>query len=189
MVNKHNMIAEQLYYIVNQKVGFNFDYKVCNVPDFYQFLIHYCHQSINLQFINGVFVAFTKNMNFMSCYLNTPNYQSYNNYAYFNHNVPVGHYGNFSDTNGNCNVPTYGYHNQVLNSTQQYYGCQTNSSISNQNGMISLNQSNKNTISGYNYSCFNKNQGGHKFQEDKGNLKTQKVSQNTNHYHHQAKDS
>lgn len=131
-MSKHNIIAEQLYYIVNQKLGFDFDFKVCNVPDFYQFLIHYCHQSINLQFINGVFVAFTKNMNFMSYYSNFPNYQNYK--------MPYCNQNNF---NSNWNqqfgyYQSYNYNNQgqnyqfLPNNNQQYFSNSCNST-SNEN--------------------------------------------------------
>ena len=73
-------------------MGFVFDYRVCNVPDFYQFLIYYCHQIINLQFINGTFVAFPKHMGYMGYqYPNNQNmyYQYGNNQNQFggNHNT------------------------------------------------------------------------------------------------------
>lgn len=64
MINRHNIVAQELYNMTNDRIGFIFDYRVCDVPDFYQFLIYYCHQIINLQFINSTFVAFPKHMGY-----------------------------------------------------------------------------------------------------------------------------
>lgn len=65
MIGRHNIIAQDLFNITNDKLGFIFDYRVCNVPDFFQFLMYYCHQIVNLQFINGTFVAFPKHMGYL----------------------------------------------------------------------------------------------------------------------------
>lgn len=96
MLNRHNIIAQELYNITNDKLGFVFDFRVCNVPDFYQFLIYYCHQIINLQFINGTFVAFAKHMGYMG-------YQYGNGQNIYYQNIQ---YGNQYPTNSNY------YHNQ-----------------------------------------------------------------------------
>lgn len=42
------------------KIGFNFDYKIFSASDFYQFVLYYCAHIITVQFIAGVFLAFTK---------------------------------------------------------------------------------------------------------------------------------
>jgi hypothetical protein len=90
---------------MNEKLGFLFDYRVCNMPDFHQFLIYYCHQTINLQFICGTFVAFPKHIGYMN-YQYAPNHQMY--YQNFQH--PNAHYGNAQFPS-----PLYG-------NGQSYYG-------------------------------------------------------------------
>ena len=105
MSNRHNIIAQELYSIMNEKLGFVFDYRVCNMPDFYQFLIYYCHQTINLQFINGTFVAFPKHMGYMN-YQYPPNHQMYfQNYQYVN-----GHYPNVQGASGHYGGGSQGYY-------------------------------------------------------------------------------
>lgn len=110
MSNRHNIIAQELYSIINEKLGFVFDYRVCNMPDFYQFLIYYCHQTINLQFINGTFVAFPKHMGYMNYQYPTNNQIYYQNYQYPNEHYPNGqgansHYGNPQGYYGNGQAP------------------------------------------------------------------------------------
>jgi hypothetical protein len=106
MSNRHNIIAQELYSIINEKLGFVFDYRVCNMPDFYQFLIYYCHQTINLQFINGTFVAFPKHIGYMN-YQYPLNHQIY----YQNHQYPNGHYPNVQGLNTNYGNPQTFYGN------------------------------------------------------------------------------
>lgn len=96
MMNRHNIIAQDLYNLTNERLGFIFDYRVCDVPDFYQFLIYYCHQIINLQFINGTFVAFPKHVGYMP-------HQCMNNHYMINQSA-------------------YCQNNQMSNNRAQYYG-------------------------------------------------------------------
>lgn len=112
---------------------------MCNVPDFYQFLIYYCHQIINLQFINGTFVAFPKHMGYMGYPNNQPMY--YQNYQYGN-NPYANNQGHFmnnqnqfgagnqnfyyppppSPQHGNRQTQGHQMHNQYDKNNQFNYG-------------------------------------------------------------------
>jgi hypothetical protein len=59
-----SITIEDLYNQLTIKIGFGFDYKIFNVTDFYQFVLYFCSHIINVQFIAGVFLAFTKYPNY-----------------------------------------------------------------------------------------------------------------------------
>jgi hypothetical protein len=64
-----NIILDELYNLLNNNLGFIFDFKILNVPDFYQFTIYYCSNILNVQYISGIFIAFPK---FKSYYRQLP---------------------------------------------------------------------------------------------------------------------
>ncbi len=147
MYNRHNIIAQQLYNLTNEKLGFVFDFRVCNVPDFCQFLIYYCHQIINLQFINGTFVAFPKHMGYIGFqYQNTmPMYyqnNQFNNNGYVN---SQGYYNNnqnfYQNQNSQINKQNINMNNQYDKHNQFTYGNGMNNYGNNFNNYYANNNS------------------------------------------------
>lgn len=55
-----NIVVEELYNQLNHRLGFVFDFKVFNIADFYQFIMCYCSHLMDVQFISGVFLVFTR---------------------------------------------------------------------------------------------------------------------------------
>lgn len=51
------MTLEDLYSQLTLKLGFPFDFKLFNVPDFSQFAIYYCPHIITLQLAGNIFVV------------------------------------------------------------------------------------------------------------------------------------
>jgi hypothetical protein len=60
VVHYQTITLEELYAHLQGKLGFAFDYKIYKTPDFYQFMLYYCAQIINVQFVQGLFVAYSK---------------------------------------------------------------------------------------------------------------------------------
>lgn len=136
-----------------------FDFRVCNVPDFYQFLIYYCHQTINLQFINGTFVAFPKHTGYIG--YQYPQYHQYQNngyqnsfypqpYGYANNNTPPGMSLN---TNGGinpnqcCYYPQQQPHTSMNSPKNQYDNNYHQFNYGNNPGNNNYHQSNNNYYS------------------------------------------
>ena len=54
------LTLEDLYSQLSVRLGFPFEYKLYQLPDFYQFLLYYCANVVAVQFINGVFLVTAK---------------------------------------------------------------------------------------------------------------------------------
>lgn len=54
------LVVDDLLTELNTKLGFEFEYRVYNVPDFNHFLYYFCSETIHIEFISGVFMAYTK---------------------------------------------------------------------------------------------------------------------------------
>lgn len=57
MVENRGMAVQELYNMLNERLGFVLDCRVCDVGDFCQFLMYYCQNIVELQFLNGGFVV------------------------------------------------------------------------------------------------------------------------------------
>lgn len=52
--------VEDLYTELNTKLGFEFEYRVFSAPDFCHFLYYYCGEIIHIEFMSGLFMAYSK---------------------------------------------------------------------------------------------------------------------------------
>lgn len=120
-----SITLEDLYNQLTLKLGFSFDYKMYKTPDFYQFILYYCAQMVNVQFISGMFIVYSK---FPQQY---PTYEAqqgqrtaygqevYNYGTNYLQNTPAEDYSkngqkksdfyNYAQTNGQMGSDSYGF--------------------------------------------------------------------------------
>jgi hypothetical protein len=54
------MNMDDLYTELNVKLGFEFEYRIFNAPDFCHFIYYFCSDIIHIEFMSGVFMAYNK---------------------------------------------------------------------------------------------------------------------------------
>ena len=53
------LIVDDLYNELNTKLGFEFEFRLYNAPDFCHFLYYYCRDILSVQFASGAFMAYS----------------------------------------------------------------------------------------------------------------------------------
>lgn len=60
VIHYHTVTLEDLYAQLTIRLGFPFDQKLFQFPDFYQFLLYYCSNFATVQYVGGTLVIFSK---------------------------------------------------------------------------------------------------------------------------------
>ena len=80
-------MVSELCGIVNERLGFVLDWRVCEVGDFCQFLMYYCQSVSELQFISGNFFVCAKGTLMQHHYQQ----QQSSNHPHPHHHQPCSH--------------------------------------------------------------------------------------------------
>lgn len=60
IIHYHTMTLEDLYSQLTLRLGFPFEHKLYQFPDFYQFLLYYCASFATVQYAGGSLVVYSK---------------------------------------------------------------------------------------------------------------------------------
>lgn len=86
LINKQGMMmVTELCGIVNERLGFVVDWRVCEVGEFCQFLMYYCQNVSDLQFISGNFFVCAKGTLMQHNYHTLSQHQSHQSCSHLNH--------------------------------------------------------------------------------------------------------
>jgi hypothetical protein len=60
IIHYQSMALEDLYSQLTLRLGFPFEHKLYQFPDFYQFLLYYCANFATVQYVGGTLVVYSK---------------------------------------------------------------------------------------------------------------------------------